>query len=174
MNRARFGFGPGARDHKRRSMGCKRDSVDRLCPQSTPNSAVTGLCFQLNETRLATPMKIATWNINGIKARHDGLLEWLRQSTPDIACLQEIKSVDENFPREEIEALGYHVETHGQKGFNGVALLSLKPPEEVNRGLVIPGGQAPGPVEVGRGILGIEVRALERGRQEPTAEVVLP
>ena len=80
-------------------------------------------------------MKIATWNINGIKARHDGLLEWLRQSTPDIACLQEIKSVDENFPREEIEALGYHVETHGQKGFNGVALLSLKPPEEVNRGL---------------------------------------
>lgn len=80
-------------------------------------------------------MKIATWNINGIKARHSVLLEWLKQAEPDIACLQEIKSVDENFPREEIEALGYNVETHGQKGFNGVALLSRLPFDEVNRGL---------------------------------------
>ncbi|RVO34928.1 exodeoxyribonuclease III, partial [Sinorhizobium meliloti] len=56
-------------------------------------------------------MKIATWNINGVKARLDGLVGWLRESNPDIACLQEIKSVDETFPRGEIEALGYHVET---------------------------------------------------------------
>lgn len=80
-------------------------------------------------------MKIATWNINGVKARLDGLVGWLRESNPDIACLQEIKSVDETFPRGEIEALGYHVETHGQKGFNGVALLSKVRPDEINRGL---------------------------------------
>lgn len=80
-------------------------------------------------------MKIATWNINGIKARIEVLLQWLRESQPDIVCLQEIKSVDENFPRLEIEALGYHVETHGQKGFNGVALLSKRSPEDVVRGL---------------------------------------
>ncbi|MGH6806908.1 MAG: exodeoxyribonuclease III [Ensifer adhaerens] len=85
-------------------------------------------------------MKIATWNINGVKARIDSLLAWLKESNPDIVCLQEIKSVDENFPRLEIEALGYHVETHGQKGFNGVALLSKLKPDEVNRGL--PGDDA--------------------------------
>ncbi len=80
-------------------------------------------------------MKIATWNINGVKARIDNLQHWLKESSPDIVCLQEIKSVDEQFPRLEIEALGYHVETHGQKGFNGVALLSKISPDEVNRGL---------------------------------------
>lgn len=80
-------------------------------------------------------MKIASWNINGIKARHDVLIDWLKQASPDIACLQEIKSIDEAFPASEIEALGYNVETHGQKGFNGVALLSRIPFEEVNRGL---------------------------------------
>jgi len=80
-------------------------------------------------------MKIATWNINGVKARIDTVLSWLEQSKPDIACLQEIKSVDENFPREAFEALGYNVETHGQKGFNGVAMFSLLPFDEVNRGL---------------------------------------
>lgn len=80
-------------------------------------------------------MKIASWNINGIKARHDVLIEWLKRAEPDIACLQEIKSVDENFPASEIEALGYNVETHGQKGFNGVAILSRLPFDEVNRRL---------------------------------------
>lgn len=80
-------------------------------------------------------MKIATWNINGVKARIDNLCLWLKDSNPDIACLQEIKSVDEGFPRAELEALGYHVETHGQKGFNGVALLSRVSPDEIKRGL---------------------------------------
>lgn len=80
-------------------------------------------------------MKIATWNINGVKARIDNLRQWLTDSQPDIVCLQEIKSVDEGFPRLEIEALGYHVETHGQKGFNGVALLSKIRPDEILRGL---------------------------------------
>ena len=80
---------------------------------------------------------VATWNINGVKARIDALLAWLGERQPDIACLQEIKSVDEGFPRKEIEALGYHVETHGQKGFNGVALLSRQAPLDigVERGL---------------------------------------
>ena len=80
-------------------------------------------------------MKIATWNINGVKARIETVKSWLEQAAPDIACLQEIKSVDENFPREAFEDLGYHVETHGQKGFNGVAILSKLPFDEVNRGL---------------------------------------
>ena len=80
-------------------------------------------------------MKVATWNINGVRARIDNLVHWLNDSAPDIACLQEIKSVDEAFPRAEIEALGYNVETHGQKGFNGVAILSKLPFDEVNRGL---------------------------------------
>jgi exodeoxyribonuclease III len=80
-------------------------------------------------------MKIVTWNINGIKARIENLLIWLKDSQPDIACLQEIKSVDQDFPRLEIEALGYHIETHGQKGFNGVALLSKSSPLDILRRL---------------------------------------
>ena len=80
-------------------------------------------------------MKIVTWNINGIKARIDNLCAWLKESDPDIVCLQELKSIDEGFPREAIESLGYHVETHGQKGFNGVAILSKRTPDEVHRGL---------------------------------------
>ena len=85
-------------------------------------------------------MRIATWNINGVKARLPVVLEWLRQSGPDVACLQEIKSVDEAFPRAEFEDLGYAVETHGQKGFNGVAILSKVPAEEIVRGLPGDGG----------------------------------
>ena len=80
-------------------------------------------------------MRIATWNINGARARIDNLVEWLRQSAPDVVGLQEIKALDESFPREPIEALGYHIATHGQKGFNGVALLSRLPLEDVSRGL---------------------------------------
>jgi exodeoxyribonuclease-3 len=75
-------------------------------------------------------MKIATWNINGIKARLDTLLTWLKDASPDIACLQEIKCVDEAFPSEMFEELGYNVAVHGQKGFNGVALLSKLPFDE--------------------------------------------
>ena len=80
-------------------------------------------------------MQIATWNINGIKARLPEVEYWLKEYKPEIVCLQEIKSIDENFPREVFEDLGYNVETHGQKSFNGVAILSLLPFEEVNRGL---------------------------------------
>ncbi|MGI9401661.1 MAG: exodeoxyribonuclease III [Rhizobiaceae bacterium] len=103
-------------------------------------------------------MKIATWNINGVKARIDGLLAWLEQSSPDIACLQEIKSVDEGFPRGPIEALGYNVETHGQKGFNGVALLSKLPFDEVNRGL--PGDDDDVQARFIEGVFSVEDKAL--------------
>lgn len=80
-------------------------------------------------------MKIATFNINGIKARSDVLARWLDESAPDLAVLQEIKSTDDTFPRDLIESRGYHLETHGQKGFNGVAILSRRPLLDVARGL---------------------------------------
>lgn len=80
-------------------------------------------------------MKIATFNINGIKARLQALLDWLAEAQPDVACLQEIKSVDEAFPHEAFESLGYRVETHGMKSFNGVAILSKLPLEDVTRRL---------------------------------------
>ncbi|NRB36797.1 MAG: exodeoxyribonuclease III [Rhodobacteraceae bacterium] len=80
-------------------------------------------------------MKIASFNINGIKARIAALPEWLDEAQPDVVVLQEIKSVDEAFPREIFEDRGYNVETHGQKSFNGVAILSKLPLEDVTRGL---------------------------------------
>ena len=76
-------------------------------------------------------MIIATWNINGIKARLEVLIAWLKEANPDVVCLQEIKSIDENFPAAAIEELGYNVATHGQKGFNGVAILSKRPFDEL-------------------------------------------
>ena len=85
-------------------------------------------------------MKIATFNINGIKARAEALPRWLDDAQPDIVLLQEIKSVDESFPRTLFEERGYNVETHGQKSFNGVAILSKLPLEDVSRGL--PGDDA--------------------------------
>jgi len=80
-------------------------------------------------------MKIATFNINGIKARLPALLDWLDAARPDVVALQELKSVDEGVPREPFEERGYQVETHGQKSFNGVAILSKLPLEDVTRGL---------------------------------------
>ena len=69
-------------------------------------------------------MKIASYNINGVKARLPRLLEWLAETRPAVACLQEVKSQDEGFPAAEFEAIGYHAIWHGQKGFNGVAILT--------------------------------------------------
>lgn len=68
-------------------------------------------------------MKIATFNINGIRARLPRLLEWLEREQPDVACLQELKCADESLPVLDIESAGYHAVWHGQKGFNGVAIL---------------------------------------------------
>jgi len=80
-------------------------------------------------------VRIASFNINGIRARAQLLLDWLGEARPDVVVLQEIKATDENFPREPFEDLGYTVETHGQKSFNGVAILSRLPLEDVSRGL---------------------------------------
>ena len=80
-------------------------------------------------------MRIATWNVNSIKARLPRVTGWLEATSPDVVCLQEIKCIDENFPAAEIEALGYHVAVHGQKTYNGVAILSKHPMEDVSTGL---------------------------------------
>ncbi len=80
-------------------------------------------------------MKIATWNVNSVNARLETVLRWFEAESPDIACLQEIKCVDERFPVEAFERLGYSVAVHGQKTYNGVALLSRTPLEDVVRGL---------------------------------------
>jgi exodeoxyribonuclease-3 len=88
-------------------------------------------------------MKIATFNINGIKARGPRLLEWLAETRPAVACLQEIKTQDDGFPAADFEALGYSAIWHGQKSFNGVAILVDTQAgytlTEVRRGLGIPG-----------------------------------
>ncbi len=80
-------------------------------------------------------MKVASFNINGIRVRLPVLLKWLEECQPDVVLLQEIKTVDANFPRREFEDMGYVVETHGQKSYNGVAILSRLPLEDVVRGL---------------------------------------
>jgi exodeoxyribonuclease III len=81
-------------------------------------------------------MRIATWNVNSVRQRLDSLQSWLKERDPDIVCLQEIKCQDDAFPREPLEAMGYNVAVHGQKTFNGVALLSKLPFDEVAPGLI--------------------------------------
>jgi len=85
-------------------------------------------------------MRIATWNVNSVNAHLETVLTWFRDFAPDVACLQEIKCVDEKFPAEAFESLGYNVAVHGQKTYNGVALLSKTPLEDVRKGL--PGDDA--------------------------------
>jgi len=80
-------------------------------------------------------MRIATWNVNSVNARLETVVRWFEEAKPDVACLQEIKCVDEKFPTEAFERLGYNVAVHGQKTYNGVALLSKTPLEDVRRGL---------------------------------------
>ena len=80
-------------------------------------------------------MRIATWNVNSVNARLQTVLDGFEAARPDVACLQEIKCVDEKFPSEAFERLGYNVAVHGQKSYNGVALLSRTPLEDVRRGL---------------------------------------
>ncbi len=78
---------------------------------------------------------IATWNVNSIRQRIGHLLHWLQEKQPDVVCLQELKTQEDSFPRTEIEALGYNVAILGQKTFNGVAILSKSPLEDVRTGL---------------------------------------
>ena len=80
-------------------------------------------------------MRIATWNVNSVNARLETVVRWFEEAQPDVACLQEIKCVDEKFPAEPFERLGYNLAVHGQKTYNGVAILSKRPLEDVRRGL---------------------------------------
>ena len=80
-------------------------------------------------------MKISTWNVNSVRARLPRVLDWLELERPDVALLQEIKCLDEQFPAEPIADLGYSIETFGQKTYNGVAILSKRRIEDVRRGL---------------------------------------
>jgi exodeoxyribonuclease-3 len=80
-------------------------------------------------------VKIATWNVNSIRARHDRVVAWLAAEQPDVLCMQEIKVEASGFPRESIEAAGYHVVLIGQRSYNGVAIASREPVTDVVQGL---------------------------------------
>lgn len=84
---------------------------------------------------MTNPLSIVTFNVNSIGARLQNVLTWLDATTPDVVLLQELKCIDDGFPRLEIEQRGYTVATHGQKTYNGVAILSKYPLEGVERGL---------------------------------------
>jgi len=79
-------------------------------------------------------MKLATWNVNSIRAREERLLRWLAAHQPDVLCLQELKVTEDAFPLLPIRSLGYHAAVHGQKTYNGVAILSREEPAEIERG----------------------------------------
>jgi exodeoxyribonuclease-3 len=98
-------------------------------------------------------VRIATWNINGLGARLGFLQHWLRARQPDVVALQELKLVDDKFPRAELEELGYGAVTHGQKSWNGVAVLSRQPAELVQCGL-------PGQEELGARLLTVRIGDL--------------
>ena len=92
-------------------------------------------------------MRIATWNVNSVRTRLDQVVAWLQQERPEVLCLQETKVTDELFPRAAFEALGYQVVISGQKAYNGVAMLSLLPLDDVQVGFdaLLPGDpEAPG------------------------------
>jgi exodeoxyribonuclease III len=98
-------------------------------------------------------MRIATWNVNGLRARQDFLLQWLRTREPDVVAIQELKLADEHFPRELLAQAGYQALAHGQKSWNGVAVLARKPIVPVQIGL-------PGQEELGARWLEVEVEGL--------------
>ncbi len=98
-------------------------------------------------------MRTATWNVNGLRARLDFVLHWLRERQPDLVGLQELKLTDEQFPHDAIAAAGYQATVHGQKSWNGVAILSRKPVESAQRGL-------PGQQELGARLIAVETGGL--------------
>ena len=89
-------------------------------------------------------MRIATWNVNSVRQRLPHLIDYLAKAAPDVLCLQELKCVDESFPRAEVEAAGYHAIVHGQKGFNGVAILTRGElaPAEADVAFRLPGDES--------------------------------
>ena len=99
-------------------------------------------------------MRIATWNVNGLRARLDFIRIWLDQRRPDIVGLQEIKAQADDFPHSAFSELGYEVVLHGQKGWNGVAVLSRLPIEDSFRGL-------PGQDDMGARLVGTRIRGTD-------------
>jgi len=98
-------------------------------------------------------MRIATWNVNGLRARLDFVRHWLQAREPDVVCLQELKLEDDQFPRDELAKLGYEAVVHGQKAWNGVAVLSRLPVSAVRAGL-------PGEEEFGSRLVTAEVAGV--------------
>lgn len=98
-------------------------------------------------------MRIATWNVNGLRARQDFVLHWLQTRQPDVVGLQELKLTEEQFPSDVFESLGYSALMYGQKAWNGVAILSRKPAELLQRGL-------PGQEELGARLVTAQVEDL--------------
>jgi exodeoxyribonuclease III len=98
--------------------------------------------------------RLATWNINGLRARIDYILHWLDARQPDVVGFQELKITDELFPTETFEQVGYHVVTHGQKAWNGVAVLSKEPVTTVQSGL-------PGQADFGARLLTTQVASVQ-------------
>jgi len=98
-------------------------------------------------------VQLATWNVNGLRSRLDFVLHWLRERQPDAVGLQELKLEDDQFPRLELEAAGYHAVVHGQKAWNGVAILTRTPAEPVQNGL-------PGQEEMGARLISARVDDL--------------
>ena len=80
-------------------------------------------------------MRIATWNVNSIRAREERLANWLKAQAPDVLCLQELKVTEADFPFAAVAALGYHAAAFGQKTYNGVAILSREEPQDIHRGM---------------------------------------
>lgn len=80
-------------------------------------------------------MKLATWNLNSIRARRERLLRWLERHPVEVLCLQELKVTDADFPRDELREAGYEAAVYGQRAYNGVAILSRETPGDVERGL---------------------------------------
>jgi exodeoxyribonuclease-3 len=79
-------------------------------------------------------MRLATWNVNSIRAREERLVRWLQSTRADVVCLQELKVAEDAFPAERLRTLGYHAAVHGQRTYNGVAILSREEPADVERG----------------------------------------
>ena len=114
-------------------------------------------------------MRIATWNVNSIKQRIDNLTAWLSRAAARLVCLQETKCVDDAFPREQFEALGYNLAVHGQKAFNGVAMLSKLPFDEVTPRLPGEDDRRPCPLPRGGGVDRRPARCASRRSTCPTA-----
>jgi exodeoxyribonuclease-3 len=98
-------------------------------------------------------MKIATWNVNALRARLDFVLHWLQARQPDVVGIQELKLTDEQFPHDEIRNAGYHAIVHGQKSWNGVAILSREPAEVLCTGL-------PGAADMGSRLVSARIGEL--------------